>query len=329
MPYPSLLIRETMIHRILGNIFLSSIEDVDGSVDLQKEYGITHVVSVLEGSVPQVLKEKYQHLQIEVQDLETSNLLEHFNTTNEFIDSALVQSTEEGDQKKHHGAVLVHCAQGVSRSVAVVMAYLMYKYKLKIPQALHAVKRRSESAQPNEGFMKQLELFQEMAYSVDKSSSAYRQFLVESSLQDDPSGQSLASSEIFSSNDSKERAPGSYHLRCKRCRKVLANQGDIETHEMPGTESRQSQFIKTAPNSRRIVAVADASKTCSHYFLDEPVDWMRAELEKQDIEGKFSCPKCSHKVGGYSWKGSRCSCGKWMVPALHLQTAKVDEMKTV
>lgn len=317
-----------MIHRILGSIYLLSLADLDGSVDLQKEYGITHVISVLEGPLPEDLTQKYQHLQIQVQDVETANLLEHLPTATHFMDSALIP-LEDAEGQKHLGAVLVHCAQGVSRSVAVIMAYLMYKYKLKLPQALHAVKRRSENAQPNEGFIKQLELFESMGFTVDKLSSTYKQFLVELSLLEDPSGHSLASSEIFNTTNSKEKTKGSYNLRCKRCRQVLANQGDIENHEIPGTESRQSQFIKTAPNSRRIVAVSDASQTCSHYFLEEPVDWMRLELEKQDIEGKFSCPKCSHKVGGYSWKGSRCSCGKWMIPALHLQSAKVDEMKTV
>ena len=54
---------------------------------------------------------------------------------------------------------------------------------------------------------------------------------------------------------------------------------------------------------------------------------MKQELDKAEMEGKFLCPKCSSKVGGYSWRGSRCSCGKWMVPAIHLQEAKVDYIK--
>ncbi|CAI4383767.1 BAF_collapsed_G0031230.mRNA.1.CDS.1 [Saccharomyces cerevisiae] len=53
---------------------------------------------------------------------------------------------------------------------------------------------------------------------------------------------------------------------------------------------------------------------------------MQPELQgKQELEGKFSCPGCSSKVGGYNWKGSRCSCGKWVIPAIHLQTSKVDQ----
>lgn len=314
----------TMIHRILGNIYLLSAEDVEGAVNLFQDYGITHVISVLGGPLPSSLGENYEHLQIEVPDLETADILQYLPTTNEFIDKAL-SAESKGPGTRHLGAVLVHCAQGVSRSVTVIMAYLMFKYKLLLEQALHAVKRRSESAQPNDGFIRQLKLFKEFNFTVDKLSSAYRQHLVEINLQDDPSGQSLMTLELFKESN-KEKGQGNYHLRCKRCRQVLANQGDIESHDIPDTESRQSQFIKTAPNSRRIISVTNASKTCSHYFLDEPVDWMRPELDKQEIEGKFSCPKCNHKVGGYSWKGSRCSCGKWMIPALHLQAAKVDEM---
>ena len=31
------------------------------------------------------------------------------------------------------------------------------------------------------------------------------------------------------------------------------------------------------------------------------------------------------KVGAYNWKGSRCSCRKWVTPAIHLQSNRVDQ----
>ena len=53
---------------------------------------------------------------------------------------------------------------------------------------------------------------------------------------------------------------------------------------------------------------------------------MKQELDKAEMEGKFCAPNAP--LGwGYSWRGSRCSCGKWMVPAIHLQEAKVDYIK--
>ncbi|KAM9897551.1 hypothetical protein OXX79_006816 [Metschnikowia pulcherrima] len=317
------------IHRILGGIYLSSIEPINERVDLKQESNITSVLSVVHGVMPGYLSQNYRHLQIDITDEETVNILEHLPQAMKFIDAALFTESEES--KKHQGSILIHCAQGQSRSVTVVIAYLMYKYGLSVDQATHAVRRKVSGAQPNDGFVEQLNIFKEMNCEVDTDSKPYKSFLVANSLRLDPSGGQLRQQGLWNSagRDSRSSAEGckdGYNLRCKRCRTVLATEADIETHEAPGSDSRQSQFIKTAPNSRRIISAVDASKTCSHYFVEEPMAWMGSELEKQDMEGKLCCPKCDAKVGGYSWKGSRCSCGKWMIPALHLQTAKVDSM---
>lgn len=322
------------MERILGGIYLLSIEPVNSKIDLKAEYGITHVISVLSGPLPPHISEDYEHLQIEINDEETANLLEHLPGAIDFINQALFPKGSGSDQKKHNGAILIHCAQGKSRSVAVVIAYLMAKYNLTYSQALHAVTRKVADAEPNNGFVEQLKLFEQMKCEVDDANTEYRQFLVANSIKQDPSGSLLPHIKVFSRNNSEriphatdEKSIDHYVLRCKMCRQVLASESDVEAHEPPGADSRQSKFIKNAPNSRRIISVVEAASVCSHYFMAEPVDWMRKELEKEDLEGKFACVKCEAKVGGYSWKGSRCSCGKWMIPALHLQAAKVDKMK--
>lgn len=326
----------TMLQRIIGGIYLLDISPINAEVDLRTEHDISHVVSVLQGPLPDSLALTYSHLHIDISDEESSNLLERLPEAIEFIDLALFPEGSANDEKKHRGAVLVHCAQGQSRSVAVVVAYLMAKYHLPYEKALYAVTRKVTGAQPNPGFVEQLELFESMNCALDTSSAEYRRFLVSNSLKQDPSGSQLATLGIYKhetqtsqakSEQQKQSGPGSFRLRCKRCRQHLAAESDLETHDVPGADSRQSKFIKNAPNSRRIVSVTDAASVCSHYFMGEPLDWMQCELAKQEIEGKFACPKCDAKVGGYSWRGSRCSCGKWMIPALHLQAAKVDEMK--
>lgn len=319
------------VQRILGGIYLLSIDPINEGVNFKENYKITAVLSVVHGGLPPYLAQQYEHLQIDVNDEETVNLLEHFPEAMSFMDKALFTG-HEGSQK-HLGAVLVHCAQGQSRSVAIILAYLMYKYKLSVEQAIHAIKRKSPAAQPNDGFVEQLQLFKEMGCEVQQKSKVYKSFLIANSLKLDPSGGLLRqqglwlSHETGSKSDEVSKNDSVFNLRCKRCRTVLAMETEIEKHERPDMNSRQAQFIKTAPNSRRIISAVDASKTCSHYFVDEPLTWMTSELSKQDMEGKLSCPKCETKVGGYSWKGSRCSCGKWMIPAIHLQTAKVDCMK--
>lgn len=335
-----------MAHRILGGIYVSLIEPINAQEDLRELYGISHVMSVLPGPVPPYISEQYIHHKISITDEETTNLLCEIPKAVKFIDSALFPNGLDPLNKKHQGAILIHCAQGQSRSVSIVIAYLMSRYKLSYAQSLHAVTRKVVDARPNAGFAEQLQLFGEMGSVVDLSSAEYRHFLVQNSLRLDPSGSSLPLLNIYhreetgESNEEAEEnseyvasSPVSadipqFRLRCKMCRHILASNGDIETHEPPAAESRQLKFIKNAPNSRRIVSVLEAATSCSHFFMSEPRDWMQLELSKQEIEGKFQCPKCEAKVGGYSWRGSRCSCGKWMIPALHLQAAKVDKLAT-
>jgi dual specificity phosphatase 12 len=91
-------------------------------------------------------------------------------------------------------------------------------------------------------------------------------------------------------------------LRCKKCRQTLTT-------------------------TRFLLSHAENRNLCSQYFT-EPVSWMRDELEKGELEGKLACPKCSAKIGSYHWQGSKCSCGKWVTPAIGLQKAKVDEVST-
>lgn len=55
-----------------------------------------------------------------------------------------------------HGAVLVNCAVGMSRSPAFIMAFLMKTQHLTLNEAFVAVKRARPKINPNASFMRQL-----------------------------------------------------------------------------------------------------------------------------------------------------------------------------
>ena len=73
----------------------------------------------------------------------------------------------DGEEK-----VLVHCMAGASRSATIVIAYLMWKKKMKYKEASQYVKDRRFIVYPNFGFRKQLQIFEKLLidndYDIDK-----------------------------------------------------------------------------------------------------------------------------------------------------------------
>jgi dual specificity phosphatase 12 len=94
-------------------ILLFSISAARSSRSLS-ERRISHIVSVCSDPIPGELPESgLAHLRIPVEDVDYADLLIHLPTAVRFIDQAI----------RHHGVVLVHCVQGLSRSATVVAAY--------------------------------------------------------------------------------------------------------------------------------------------------------------------------------------------------------------
>jgi hypothetical protein len=56
--------------------------------------------------------------------------------------------------------ILVHCMAGISRSVSIVIYYLMKKYHINYKDALNTVRKRREIANPNNSFRLQLSEYQ-------------------------------------------------------------------------------------------------------------------------------------------------------------------------
>jgi protein-tyrosine phosphatase len=82
------------------------------------------------------------HLHLPLADRADADLLTWLGVANAFIDRA-----------RRDGGVLVHCAAGVSRSAAVVMGYLMWKYGHSLQDALRIVRRARPCVRPNTGYV--------------------------------------------------------------------------------------------------------------------------------------------------------------------------------
>ncbi|XP_023413391.1 dual specificity protein phosphatase 22 isoform X5 [Loxodonta africana] len=131
---------------------------------------VTHILSVHDSARPMLEGVKY--LCIPAADSPSQNLARHFKESIKFIHECRLKG--EG--------CLVHCLAGVSRSVTLVTAYIMTITDFGWEDALYTVRAGRSCANPNLGFQRQLQEFEE--HEVHQ----YRQWLKEeygeSPLQD-------------------------------------------------------------------------------------------------------------------------------------------------
>ena len=88
-------------------------------------------------------------LTVPLQDSITARLAPHIPVVNDFIHSA----------RGAGGSVLVHCVAGISRSAALLAAYLTSCCLLPLQASLDILRLARPIARPNPGFLRQLELF--------------------------------------------------------------------------------------------------------------------------------------------------------------------------
>jgi dual specificity phosphatase 12 len=316
---------------------------------LIQEHKITHVLSAIKYTLNKDddAFRDITHLSLDIDDMDDQDILVHLPSMVRFIDRGLrgeaavntppaadsataSQRSPTPPKPPSPGAVLVHCAMGKSRSVTAIIAYLLWKYPHRfgkadptvtaqqaVLQALQWVRETRPVAEPNDGFMRQLELWWEMSCPADSDDAiekepAYQRWLHRREVED--------AARIGRAPDwirfEDEETPGGVakgggvdtELRCKKCRRVLATGAFIVRHQGQGNAELSG---------------------CPHFFV-EALSWMRPILERGELDGRLICPntKCTASIGRYAWQGFKCSCGEWVAPAFSLQNSKVDKVVT-
>ena len=319
--------------KVADGIYVGSLESLN-DIDNLKAHGITHILSLVTDQVQdmQADDKKFVQLQVKVLDDEDEDIMQYFAVTNAFIESALSQGT----------SVLVHCVAGVSRSVTAVCAYLLFKAyqndenlktKLSVENVISTIQETRPNAIPNDSFQEQLELYLASGCEVSNDKPLYRQWILKKQAEGISfTGAAPTVAQYISSSgstatvgktiirDSQSAVPlRSTQLRCKKCRTALAASQGFILH-IPASGAQQYGAPRNGMSF-----TSSLSPHCMQYFM-EPVIWMKPELEKGLLQGKFGCPRCNAKIGSYSWKGGKCSCGKWVTPAIEIQRARVDEV---
>jgi len=132
---------------VIPRLYIGPVYAAESLESLQA-HGITHVCCCMNTS-PRFVEKLIYHV-VEVDDVEEEDLYVHFEKCIGFIQSCI-------DQR---GSVLVHCHMGMSRSATICIVYLMYAHRISFKQAYALVKRARPFICPNDGFMKQMKLYE-------------------------------------------------------------------------------------------------------------------------------------------------------------------------
>ena len=143
---------EDEIDQITETIFLGNIDAAFNKKKL-KQLGIKKVLTVMSAFGNHYSPHEFIHKSIDVDDDFRTNIICHFKECISFI---------EGKDK-----IFVHCAAGMSRSPTIVIAYIMWKKKLRLNEAIKFVKEKRSIISPNDNFMNQLKIFDELLIKND------------------------------------------------------------------------------------------------------------------------------------------------------------------
>uniref|UniRef100_A0AAZ3SA85 Dual specificity phosphatase 22b n=1 Tax=Oncorhynchus tshawytscha TaxID=74940 RepID=A0AAZ3SA85_ONCTS len=135
------------LNKVLPDLYLGNFKDARDREQLTRN-NITHILSIHDSAAP--ILPGMTYLCISAADLPTQNLRMHFKQSIMFIHESRLKG--EG--------CLVHCLAGVSRSVTLVVAYIMTVTGLGWQEALAAVRVARPCAGPNLGFQRQLQEFE-------------------------------------------------------------------------------------------------------------------------------------------------------------------------
>lgn len=129
-----------------GFLFLGNMWHAQSKQVIQK-LGITHVVNASLDVENVFANEGVLYLEVKIKDRPEADISAYFDSTFQFIESA---------KRMHHGRVLVHCTQGISRSATLVIMYLMRANNWSLVTAVNFALASRGVVYPNEGFLRSL-----------------------------------------------------------------------------------------------------------------------------------------------------------------------------
>lgn len=203
------------------------------------DVGITHVLTVASGLDVKISNSSIKHKTVDCHDHPMENILKVLPECLEFIDEALLS-----------GRILVHCASGVSRSVAVCAAFLMTRHGMTAGRAIQTIRARRKYANPNIGFKRQLDILEQAEGDISGALDTW----------------SRQSSDVVAESLRQREAVNSFHSRVDEIELIVAR--------IPTKESGETATLR-----RALIAIQFELDPClpaeGDGFVDPPARMIR------------------------------------------------------
>lgn len=262
-------------------------------------------------------------MHIEIEDDDEAMIIDHFESSSNFILDCIHQN----------GSIAVICAQGVSRSVTLVLAYMMryhYDSPRRASACLEDVRQRYPDACPNDGFMQQLDTWYDMNFRYDLTHETYRSLCALKTARIVRSqGDSFDIGALQDPRECITESSSKISYRCRSCGTILATSDNIMVDVSVGQGKDGFSWRKRAKDALH----AQTSTSCGHTLYGEaisgsifvePLRWMDGITD--NTQGKIYCPSCSARLGSYNWAGMQNEASEWITPAFQLHLSKIDIM---
>ncbi|XP_011183104.2 dual specificity protein phosphatase MPK-4 [Zeugodacus cucurbitae] len=348
------------VDEIVPGLYLGNLTAAT-HMETLKKFQITHILTLDSVPLPQhitqasFLTTKYVH----IADMPKEDILHHLDTCTDFINMAMAQK----------GRVLVHCYFGVSRSSAVVIAFIMKQHDLEYQAAFELVRSKRRFVQPNPGFVSQLKLYRRMGCKIEPQFQRYKLYRLRLAGEQVRKAKILPqsfNSLIKSDPAVTQENPEPIVYRCRKCRRVLVSKSHVLLHNNKSLVATSSPPAATKPSGNNNAAAVEPqaprlldqiAAQIRKASLGSPTGAAAAEGEgdaaneqlptvcrnilfvepiswMRDIshstQGRLHCPKCDQKVGNFSWiNGCQCPCGEEVSPAFYLIPSRVELSKAV
>tara|TARA_B100000401_G_C52323388_1_gene492932 strand:+ start:17 stop:529 length:513 start_codon:yes stop_codon:yes gene_type:complete len=138
---------------IIDNIYIGNVYDAY-DIESLKNQKVMNVLSAVTG-FENIYDNQINHLCLQLIDNQEQNIIRYFEISNMFINKII--------EKKQ--SLLIHCIAGRSRSVTLLIAYLIYKYKYTVDDAISLIKKKRPIIEPNQNFIRQLNIYYDNLYN--------------------------------------------------------------------------------------------------------------------------------------------------------------------